>query len=261
MTRSSKRKHWDVPRVREALKGAGIDPRTWATAARVKDVYWDPQLGWMTLVVCYGSDLEQLELECRAASSLAGKDAGEYLPIPKEAEVMVVLPAASTDDYEPIAVCGLTNEEDNAPTEVNGLPIDGDAESSSDSKVAPADTEIKVSPYSRREQYAGKHVDHAKQHVVKADESTNGVLLGSENAAKSFVLGEELMTRLIAAIDGLVSILSTGVAPNATPAAPGPVNVVFSGLVAWQQLWAAPVTGLKDQLQSSAVLSDKIKGE
>lgn len=253
MTRSSRRKHWDVSRIREAVKGAGIDPRTWGTAARVKDVFWDDQLGWMTLVEAYGSNLEQVELECRAASALVGADAGEYLPIPIGAEVLVSLPSASTEDYEPVIVCGLTNKEDVAPTEVNGLPIDGDATSSSDSKVSPFDTEIKVSPSSRREQYAGKHVDQAKQHVLKADDSSEGLLLGSENAAKSFVLGEELMTRLIAAIEGVVTLAQSG--------GNGGGPVVLAGLPAWQLLWSTPQTGLKDQLQSALVLSKKIKGE
>ncbi len=248
--------------MREALSGAGIDPRTWATAARVKDVYWDDQLGWITLVEAYGSALEQVELECRAASSLAGADAGEYLPIPKDAEVLILLPAASTEDYEPLIIAGLTNEADNAPTEVNSLPIDGEATSSTDSKVSPFDTEIKVSPSSRREQYAGKHVDQAKQHVVKADDSEKGVLLGSENADKSFVLGEELMTRLIAAIEGLAAVFPANIIPNAIPLAPGPVIADFSvGLTPWNLLWSTPVTGLKAQLQSSQVLSKKIKGE
>jgi hypothetical protein len=241
--------------VREAVKGAGIDPRTWVTAARVEDVYWDDQLGWLTLVRAYGSELEGVELECRAASSLAGIDAGEYLPIPKGAEVLLSLPAASTEDYEPLIVSGLTNEEDKAPTEINGMPIDGDLKTSTDARVAPADTEIKVSPYARREQYTGQHFDQAKRHVLKADDTENGVLLGSENAAKSFVRGEELIDRLIQIVDGLLQVLPTG-------AVPGPIPVTFTGLPAFQLQWEAPVVGLKAQLQQAGVvLSKKVKGE
>ncbi len=254
MTRSSRRKHWDVSRIREAVKGAGIDPRTWTTAARVSDVFWDESLGWVVEATPYGSDLEGVTLTCRQASSLSGVDAGEYLPMVKGAEVLIALPAASTDDLEPMVIAGLTNEEDKAPTEINGLPIDGDAESSSDSKVSPFDTEIKVSPSSRREQYAGKHVVQAKQHVVKATDAENGVLLGSENAAKSFLLGEDLVQQLITVVDALAAFVQTGSNGG------GPVGL--AGLPVWQQLWETPEVGIKALLQKpGVVLSIKVKGE
>lgn len=254
MTRSSRKRHWDVSRIREAVAGAGIDPRTWNTAARITEVFWDDAIGWITVVKAYGSSLEGIELECRQASALAGAGAGEYLPLTVGAEVLVTLPAASTDDLEPIVASGLTNEEDPAPTEVNGLPINGDLSASSLAAVSPFDTEIKVSPFARREQYAKARVVQAASHVLKADLPTASVQLGSEDADASFVLGENLVKQLITIVDALVNLVQTGGNSG------GPV--VLAGLPAWQALWTTPVTGLKAQLQQpGVVLSIKVKGE
>lgn len=210
-------------------------------------VEWDPALGWIVDVKPYGSALEQLTLTCRQASALAGVGAGEYLPMAVGAEVLLSLPAASTEDGEPLVVAGLTNEEDAAPTEINALPINGDLAASTPAAVSPHDTEIKVSPHGRREQYAKQRVVQALAHVLKADQPTAGVQLGSELAAKSFVLGETLITQLIAIVDG---ILTTGTNGG------GPVVFGFSAA------WNLPVTGIKALLQTpGVVLSIKVKGE
>lgn len=255
-TRSSRGKHWDVQRIALAVASPGIDTRTWTTAARVEEVEWDPALGWVVHVRAYGSQLEGAPLTCRQASSLAGVGAGEYLPMAKDAEVLVSLPAGSVEDFEPLVVGGLTNEEDNAPTEINGLPINGELAASSPAAVSPRDTEIKVSPHSRREEYAGQHVDQALAHVLKATQPAAGVQLGSELAADSFLKGEATVEKLIQIIDQLVTLLGTGAT------APGGGPVTFAGLAAFQLFWTAPPAGMKVQLQvPGVVLSIKVKGE
>ena len=246
-TSSRVRRRFDVQRIALALRSAGIDPRTWSTAARVSGVEWDPALGWVVEAKPYGSDLEALTLTCRQASALAGADAGEYLPMAEGAEVLLSLPAASTEDGEPLVVAGLTNEEDKAPTTINGLPINGELKASTPAAVSPFDTELKVSPHGRREQYAKQRVVQALAHVLKADQPAAGVQLGSELAAQSFVLGEKFITQLIAIVDG---ILTTGANTG------GPVAFGFA------TAWNAPVTGIKALLQTpGVVLSVKVKGE
>jgi hypothetical protein len=90
--------------------------------------------------------------------------------------------------------------------------------------------------------------------VLKADAPSEAVLLGSENAEKSFVLGEPLIDNLIQIVDALTQVLQTGANSG------GPV--VFAGLPVWQQLWAAPQVGLKALLQQpGVVLSIRVKGE
>ncbi len=253
-TRSSRRRHWDAQRIREAVRGE-IDSRTWVTSARITETFWDPALGWMVRARAYGTQLEGVELDCRQASSLAGIDAGEYLPLAVGAEVLITLPDGSVEDDEPLVIAGLTNGEDVAPSAVNGLPIDGETTESSTSKVSPHDTEIKVSPHGRREQYAKDRTVQARAHVLTADEAEKGILLGSPDAGQSFLLGEELVARLIAAVEGLQALLA-----GTLSTAPGsPVGLAT--LPAWEALWSAPVTGLKAQLQSAQVLSKKIKGE
>lgn len=254
MTRSSRRRHWDVSRIREAVRGEGIDPRTWVTNARITEVFWDEAIGWVTVVKAYGSEIEGVELECRQASALAGADAGEYLPLTVGAEVLVALPAASTGDLEPTVVSGVTNEEDKAPTEINGLPINGDATSSTPLEVSPHDTEMKVSPFGRREQYAKPRVVQAASHVLKADLPTASVLLGSENAEASFLLGESMVDQLIGIVDQLIAVLKTG--------GNGGGPVAFAALPAFELAWSTPQTGLKDLLKKpGVVLSVKVKGE
>lgn len=255
-TRSRKRKHWDVRRVAEAVRSPGIDPRTWTTAGRIEETAWDPALGWVVNVRAYGSELEGVELTCRQASALAGVDAGEYLPLLKGAEVLVSLPDGSTEDMEPLVVSGLTNEEDAAPTTVNGLPINGETQTSTPAAVSPYDTEIKVSPHGRREQYAKARTVQALQHVLKADQATLGVLLGSEDADASFLKGEDMVAKLIEIIDQLVTLISSG--QTTTPGNP----VAFTGLPAFQLFWTTPEVGMKAQLeQPGVVLSVKVKGE
>ena len=253
-TRSSKRKRVDMPRLALALRSPGIDARTWVTAGRTVETQWDAALGWVVVAQPYGSDLEQVELTCRQASALSGVGAGEYLPMAREAEVLIGLPAGSTEDGMPLVLGGLTNEEDPPPSEVNGLPINGEIEASTPAAVSPFDTEIKVSPHGRREQYAKARVVQALAHVLKADQPSAGVQLGSELAAQSFVLGEAFVTQLITVVDALLALVQTG--------ANGGGAVVLSGLPAFQTLWSTPGTGIKAQLQTpGVVLSVKVKGE
>lgn len=255
-TRARITKRLDVRRLALAMRAPGADPRTWITTARVEGdgaVRWDPALGWIVDVRPHGTELEgEDSLPCKVATGLlGGAGAGEYLPPKEGAEVLVAL-SAGDPEAEPAIVAYLDNEEDAAPTEVNGLPIEGD--SSTDAKVSPFDTEIKVSPHSRREQFAGRRYVQAKQHVLAGDDATKAVLLGSKDAGDSFVKGEELVNRLIDTIDQLVKALGTG------SAAGNPVAFVAltpPGGGAFDLFWAK----IKAELKSAAVLSERVKGE
>ncbi len=259
MTRANKRKRWDVERVRAAI-GAPDPGQTFTAAARIEDptdaIHFDPQSGWIVDVSFYGGPLDgEKEVPVRVLSKGPGGDGfGEYIPPARGAEVLIGIPEGDVE-ANPVMIGYLTNEDgDKPPTQINGLALATEAPASTPLAVSPHDTEIKRSPHNRREQYDGARTVQATSHVLKADQPTAGVLLGSETAAKSFLLGEDLVTNLIAVVDQLLILVQTGGNSG------GPV--VLAGLVAFQEFWNTPITGLKAQLQQpGVVLSVKVKGE
>lgn len=152
----------DVRRLGAAIAYPGIDSRTWVTAGRVdqEGIHWDAGVGWIIDVKPYGGALEDSEgMPVRVLSTgPGGSGFGEYIPPSLEAEVLLALPEGDPES-NPVLVGYLTNEDDShPPSEVTGLPIVADLTTSSDAAVSPFDTEIKRSPFNRRQEWAGKYV-------------------------------------------------------------------------------------------------------
>lgn len=253
--RSKVRRRINMRRLAHAVRAPGIDPRAWVAAGRVETdpdaATFEPKLGWLVDVKLYGGTLDGVEgLPCRWLSIGPGGDGfGEYIPPKLGGEVLV---AVTDGDVEanPVILGTLTNEEDAAPpTEINGLPIDPEATASTPAAVSPLDTEIKRSPHSRREHFDGELHEQGKKVVITADEMIAGLLLGSPQALKSYVKGEDLATAIGVFVDALAAMLDTGANSGGA--------VVFAGKPAF----AAAAAALKTSLSGPGVLSQKIKGE
>jgi hypothetical protein len=249
------RKSVDVGRIGKAVSQPGIDPRTWTTVGRVDDdpqaVRWVVGIGWIADVSFTGGPLDgETEVPCRVAGNISGSMNGDYAPLPPGCAVIVVLPGGNAEE-SPIIVGKLSNRKGcEAPLTVNNLPITAGsvAAPSTPVTVSPFDTEIHVSEYNRREQYSGDRFTQANTQTIKANQPLAGVLLGSELAAFSMVLGEPFINALIAQLQ-LVILTYTYIntAGTPTPIAPTPVATDLA--------WQTATTAL------TATLSQKIKGE
>lgn len=260
----------DVPRLAAALQRPGIDERTWVTAGRIDDdpeaILFDPGIGWLVDVTFYGSDVESEDGHpCRVLSQGAGNGAGEYLPPPIGTEVIVEFPGGDPDSGA-VVVGYATNEADcRPPASVNDLPINAELQASSSIAVSPYDTEFKVSPHHRREQYAlDRHVQ-ARNQILEAAEL---VKLATRDAGQSFVRGE----RFVQALNGWIDAVSSYVSANGT--ADGlvylAVNALAPGSVTPAQIAAVTLArtqtaAQKTAFQSAAVVGDalsaRIKGD
>lgn len=201
----------DVRRLGQAIAYPGIDSRTWATAGRVEEggIHWDAGIGWIIDVKPYGGQLEDPEgMPVRVLSTgPGGSGFGEYIPPSVEAEVLVVLPEGDPES-NPVLVGYLTNEDDShPPSTVTGLPIGADLTTSNDATVSPYDTEIKRSPFNRREEWAGKYVGQVKSWTLITDAIVLGGVVGAEPA----LLGQTTVdntNELLQALNQLAASLS-----------------------------------------------------
>lgn len=244
----------DVYRLGRALAHPGIDPRSWCTLGRVENDpdarLWDPALGWVVDVECYGGDTDgETDVVCRVLTPVGNPDAGVFRPPELGAEVCVVLPSGDPE-AAPVVIGYVRNENEDAqnkaPTEINGLPIDGELETSTPLTVSPFDTVIVVSPDNLREQYVGTITRQGAQIVLRGDNAIDAVLLGSPDASQSVVLGDDYTSAISAVVDGLLEQLA------AIPPTGGPPP----GLAAFQVQW---VTQLQPALE--AALSARVKAE
>jgi hypothetical protein len=170
--RGGQRRHADAQRIAEAV--------SFPDGHR-----WEPEYGWVLEVQFYGGDLDQVgDVPCRVLSSgPPGDGFGEYLPPVISAEVLVGI-TGGDPETDPVVLGFLSNAADGKPpTEINGRPIVADLEFSGgvDGDVSPFDTEIKRSPFNRREQYDGDTVHQARQVIIRGDER---VQLLAEQGAK-----------------------------------------------------------------------------
>lgn len=205
-----------------AMSYPGIDPRSWVTAGRVETdgLHWDSGVGWIVDVVPYGAALEGGDgIPVRIVSTgPGGSRFGEYIPPSVDAEVILVL-SGGDPEQNPALVGYLTNEDDgHAPDVVNGLPISGEAAASSPALVSPFDTEIKRSPFHRREEYAGDRFTEAAREILISGD----IRLGAEAVTEPALLGQvtvdntnellQALTQLAASLQLLVGPLSPLVA-------------------------------------------------
>ena len=267
---SRRRPTIDVQRLGEAVSRPGIDPRTWTSAGRIDNdpdaVRFDPGVGWIVDVAFYGSALEgDNEAPCRVLSQGAGDGFGEYYPPPVGAEVLVEFPGGDPE-LGAVVTGYLTNEGDaKPPTTVNGLPLAAEALASTLLAISPYDTEFKVSPHHRREEYAlDRHVQ-ARNQIIEA----SGTLkLALRDAAQSYVRGE----RFVQALNGWIDAVSSFIQANATADALvyAAVNTLAPGSITPAQITAvanaavqvpAQKTLFQTAAQAGDALSSRIKGD
>lgn len=216
MTSARVRRPADAQRLSELVARPGIDPRTWVSAARV-DAHsrrWESAYGWVVDVTFYGGGLDEPEVTARVlGTGPTGDGCGEYLPPSDGVEVLVGLPDGDPDGG-PVVLGVLRNQSEQPPAEIHGRPIDGAAEASTELKVSPFDTELKVSPHSRREQYAG-----ALAVAAEAISLIGRVNLASEEPGQSAVRGDDLVDALGTLLDGL-DVMAAAFAGMTGPLAP-----------------------------------------
>jgi hypothetical protein len=261
----------DVARLGLAVSFPGIDPRTWASAARVDNdpeaLRWDDTCGWIADVGFYGGALDgDSESPCRVWSGgPPGSGFGEYIPLEPNCEVLVVIPEGDPE-ANPVVVGMLTNESTcAAPKTINELPIDGELRTSSAERVSPFDTEIKRSPYHRREEYAQDRHVQARNQILEAAEQ---VKLALRDADQSFVRGERFVEVLTAWIDAVSAFVKADGAADAKIYAA--VNLLAPGTVTPQEIQAVATAVLEVPVQQTAfkaaavagdALSSRIKGD
>lgn len=119
----------DFGRLREAIQGPGVDPRTWVTTGRVDSdpdaIRWEPPFGWVVDVTFSGGDLDSDGPNpCRVATMFAGSMQGISAPQLQGAEVIVLIPEGNPNT-NPVIIGMLHNGDGNvAPETVNETPID-----------------------------------------------------------------------------------------------------------------------------------------
>jgi hypothetical protein len=143
------RKHIDMGRLREAMRGPDADTRTWIATARVDDdvdaIRWDTALGWIVDVTIYGGSLDQEgPIACKLGGTFAQDGATRSDPPARGAEVLVALPAGDAN-ASPTIIARLHNQADAVPTTIFGLPI---------TEVTALLAHILVSPLGLQQEYA-----------------------------------------------------------------------------------------------------------
>lgn len=210
-TGARRRRGFDVGRLSMAVSRPGIDPRTWVSMARVDrdgdSVRWVGSYGWVVDVTFYGDGLDQEGVPCRVLNNgPTGDGFGEYVPPAPGVEVLVGVPDGSPENS---VVLGTLRNSDGClpPSEINGLPISGDVETSTPlvGPVSPYDTEIKRSPHGRREQYSGDLVTQARAVTLVSEQ----IRLGSETAKQPALLGTATNANLTTLLQGLQVMAST----------------------------------------------------
>ena len=261
----------DVRRLALAMRAPGNDSRTWVSAGRIDEdaeaIHFDAGVGWLVDVTFYGSGLEDGESQpCRVLSVGApGQGRGEYIPPAAGAELLVVLPAGDPE-AGPVALGYLTNEDDgHPPATVNELPIVAEATVSTAEAVSPYDTEIKVSPHNRREQYEGDRFVQARNQVLEAADLLK---LATRDAAQSYVRGERFVQALNGWIDAVTSYVTANgeadllvyaavnlLAPLSIP--PDKIQAVATAVAESE----AQKTGFQAAAVEGDALSSRIKGD
>lgn len=271
MARRRMPKTVDARRIGVAVGYGGIDPRVWASAARIDDdaeaFRWDEGAGWVVDVSFYGTELDgETETPCRVLTTgPAGAGYGEYLPPVRGCELLVVLPDGDPES-NPVVTGYLRNSETcGPPVTINGLPIEPEAVTSSLLVVSPFDTEIKRSPYNRREEYAlDRHVQ-ARNQIIEAAEQ---VKLALRDADQSYVRGERFVQVLTAWIDAVSEFVKADGAADAKIYVA--VNLLAPGTVSPTEIAAVAAAVVAVPTQQAAfkaaavagdALSERIKGD
>lgn len=118
----------DFNRLRQAVSGPGIDPRSWVELGRVDDdpdaITWLPGTGWTVDVTFVTGELaEEDEVPCQVSSAIGGALSGSFAPIKPGCPVVVLMPAGNPN-VSPTIIGVLHAVDDcQVPVEINLLPV------------------------------------------------------------------------------------------------------------------------------------------
>jgi hypothetical protein len=259
-TRARKRPIPDFGRMREGLRGPGIDTRVWIAMARVDDdpdaIRYSPPdgedgaVGWIVDVTFQGGPLDQDgPVPCRVGASFAGDGALRSDPPSRGCEVAVLIPEGDPN-ASPTIIAQLSNDDGcPVPGEVNGRTLD------EEKALA---THVLRTPHGIEEQAGGD--------ITRASDATHRVLgalveLADEDAGQAFVRGNDQLDALNQFLDALNAKLTTessafGSILNASTGDGGAAIAAHVTQIASLQ---AQISAVKSSLQ--AALSSKVKGE
>jgi len=193
----------DFSRLREAVAGPGIDPRTWVLTARIDDdpdaMVWDDKLGWLVDVTPVTGQLagSTMPLACRVATAAQGPDIGMHHPPRLGGLVLVVIPSGDPNE-DSIIIGQLHDVDDGAPARVNGDTIDEDFA---------RQTHIAALP--------DEDVDQEWRHARIT--ASDAMVLGTADADQAMVRGDDLADAL--------SDLADALSQFAVAIAVAPVNI------------------------------------
>lgn len=180
-------------RLRELVKGPGIDTRTWLFYARVDDddeaVRWDAEVGWLVDVTVVGGQLDgEGPVACRVAWPYAASGAANSSPVQRGVLVACVLPEADLNGT-PVIVGMLSTSGEPVPETVNGQDID---------EAYAKATHIFVTEYDVQQEVGERWRTSATQRAtLEAPE----VRLADEDAGQSYVRGEDQKDALDSFLD------------------------------------------------------------
>lgn len=234
----------DPHRVVQALRGPGVDTRTWIATARIDDdddaSRWDAEHGWLVDVTFVGGPLDgEGPVTCKVASPIGGAEQGDAHPPPRGCEAVVVLPEGDPN-VMPVIV-GYVNNADGcrAPGEVQGEELDED--------LARA-THLRVTNGSLRWQ-VGELLALQGETVRVV---SNDVELTQEAPTQSYVRGEDLQSALNQ-FAGQVQTAVSQLAPVGPPSTPVTAGQVATAI--------GTITAAVAALTGATYLSQRIKGE
>ncbi len=209
-SRMRRRRGFDPVLMREAIKGPGVDTRSWGSMARVVDdddldaFEWDAELGWLSSAVFVGGTLDgDGDNVIRIPSQAQGDGVGYYYPPRATGLVATVLPTADANDLV-IEVGQLHNTDETAPARAP-TTINGDAiveREAAEGQVAAAETHMAVFP--------DEDLDQEWRNVRITGDA---MVLGAPGADQPFVRGtdlDEALDDFADAISDIVTAINTG---------------------------------------------------
>jgi hypothetical protein len=240
----------DFSRLREAVKGPGVDPRVWVCMGRVVDdpdaVVWDDVLGWLCDVEAVDGPLagSELPLTCRVATGAQGPDIGIHRPPRKGGLVVVVFP--SGDQNEDSVILGQLHNEDDAgaPATVNGDTIDEDFATTTHITALPEEDQD--------EEWANVRVtasDDMKLHGKALE-------LGKDGADQAYMRGDDFADAIEDMVDAIGSFAQS--LSTSTPAPPNAALTVADVVAAYAPLEIAIA---QFKAARAEYLSTRIKGD
>lgn len=254
-TDARQRRHVDFGRLREALRGPGVDTRVWICAGRIESdpeaIAWDPDVGWIVDVQIYGGELDgEGSIPCRVAMAYSGAGATRSDPPELGGEVLIAI-TDGDPNANPVVIGKLHNEGEKVPTELQGLPL---------LEQLARTTHFTISPHGSREQWGGPRVVTAEGFQALSAELlalAGTVMLGGQlaldgtpvPATQPYVRGAQQLAALTTLLTALgVYATAIGAIPLIAGAA-GPAAVTLNTAIA------------SANAQLAAALSAKVFGE